>query len=329
VIIDVHSHALPASTLAEIERDPERFDAGFATEGDKRWLVVKGRRRGPIRPQWFDIEQRLSDMDQAGIDVQVLSPTPSLLSYWAEAAWAAEIAAAMNDGIAEMVRQSDRFWGIGQLPLQSPELSLRELDHIRELGLSGVEIGANVQEKELDDESLESVWERLGEWEMPVFIHPVNPTLIPRLEPYHLTNLIGNPLDTTIALSRLILSGVLSRHPGVRVYTAHAGGFIPYLYGRIDHAWGAREDTSSVIDVLPSSLLSRVYFDTIAHAEPPLRYLISSMGDDHVVVGTDYPADMSDANISRTLGNLGLSDEARERIEHGNAERLFAAPVPA
>ena len=323
MIIDVHSHVLPASTLAELERDPERFDAGFETIGDTRYLVVMGRRRGPVRDQWFDVERRLSDMDAAGIDIQVLSPSPSLLSYWAEPARAAETAAAMNQGVADMVAQTDRFWGIGQLPLQSTEHSLRELDHIRELGLLGVEVGANVEQKELDDESLEPVWAKLSEWEMPVFIHPVNPTLIPRLEPYHLTNLIGNPLDTTIAISRLILSGVLIRHPGVRFYLAHAGGFMPYLYGRIDHAFRAREDTSSVIDVLPSTLLERCWFDTIAHAEPPLRYLISSMGDERVVVGTDYPADMSDANISQTLGDIGLSTEARERIEHGNAERLF------
>jgi aminocarboxymuconate-semialdehyde decarboxylase len=324
LIVDVHSHVRPASTLAELERNPDRFDAGFDTGPDgTRYLVVKGRRRGPLRDQWFDVERRLSDMDAAGIDVQVLSPTPSLLSYWAEPSRAAEIAAAMNDGIADMVSQTDRFWGIGQLPLQSAELSLAELDHVLELGLSGIEVGANVESKELDDESLEPVWARLSELEMPVFVHPVNPTLIPRLEPYHLTNLIGNPLDTTIALSRLILSGVLIRHPGVRFYFAHAGGFMPYLYGRIDHAYRAREDTSSVIDVLPSSLLERCWFDTIAHAEPPLRYLISSMGDEHVVVGTDYPADMSDANISQTLADLGLSDEARARIEHENAERLF------
>ena len=194
---------------------------------------------------------------------------------------------------------------------------------MRELGLLGVMVGANVEEKELDDESLEPVWARLSELELAVFVHPINPTLIPRLEPYHLTNLIGNPLDTTIALSRLIFSGVLLRHPGIRFYFAHAGGFIPYLYGRIDHAWHAREDTSSVIDVLPSSLLPTVWFDTIAHAQPPLRYLIESMGDTNVVVGTDYDADMGDTHIANTLAELGLSDEARARIEHENAEQIF------
>jgi aminocarboxymuconate-semialdehyde decarboxylase len=222
-----------------------------------------------------------------------------------------------------MAAETDRFWAIGQLPLQSAELSLAEIEHVRELGLLGVEVGANVHATELDDESLEPVWARLSELELAVFVHPANPALLPRMEPFHLTNVIGNPLDTTIALSRLMLSGVLLRHPGIRFYFAHAGGFMPYLYGRIDHAYGAREDTSSAIDVLPSSLLSRVWFDTIAHAQPPLRYLIESMGDANVVVGTDYPADMSDPNIARTLGELGLAEDARERIEHENAERLF------
>jgi aminocarboxymuconate-semialdehyde decarboxylase len=323
MIIDVHSHVLPLSMIEALERNPEKYDAAVERHGEILSLVVKGRKRGDVEPEKYDAERRLAGIDAAGIDVQVLSPTPTFLSYWMEPAWAAEIAALINEGIAAMAAQSERFWAIGQLPLQSPDLSLQEIEHVRELGMLGVMLGANVEQKELDDESLEPVWARLSELELAVFVHPINPTLIPRLEPYHLTNLIGNPLDTTIALSRLILSGVLLRHPGIRFYFAHAGGFIPYLYGRIDHAYRAREDTSSVIDVLPSSLLSTVWFDTIAHAQPPLRYLIDSMGDTNVVVGTDYDADMGDTNIARTLGELGLSAESRARIEHENAERIF------
>jgi aminocarboxymuconate-semialdehyde decarboxylase len=149
------------------------------------------------------------------------------------------------------------------------------------------------------------------------------------MEPYHLTNLLGNPLDTSIALSRLILGGVLARHPDIRFYFAHGGGFVPYQFGRIDHAWRVRKDTSSVIDVLPSSFLSRVWFDTITHAEQSLRYLIETVGDTKVVVGTDYPADMGDMDIARTLDGLGLSDDVRRRVEHENAGQLFAQPVGA
>jgi aminocarboxymuconate-semialdehyde decarboxylase len=327
MVIDTHAHTLPPAMMEAIERNPERYDAHFEIDGDKRWLVMLGRRRGPIKPQWFDAERRLADMDETGIDLQVLSPFPPLLSYWAEAGWAGEIAALMNEGIAAMAAETDRFWGIGQLPLQSPEASLQEIDHVRQLGLLGVMIGANVEQTELDDEALEPVWARLNELQMTVFVHPINPTLIPRLEPYHLTNLIGNPLDTTIALSRLILSGVLIRHPNIRFYFAHAGGFIPYLYGRIDHAYNARDDTSSVINVLPSTLLKTVWFDTITHAEPPLHYLITSMTDTNVVIGTDYPADMSDPNILSKLTNLNLTPKTLTNIHHQNAERLFARTV--
>jgi aminocarboxymuconate-semialdehyde decarboxylase len=258
-------------------------------------------------------------MDAAGIDVQVLAPLPSLFFYWGDPGFSAEIAALTNESIAAMAREHDRFRALGQLPLQSTERTLAELDHVRELGLPGVEIGGNVVDRELDDESLEPVWARLDELELAVFVHPLNPALLPRMEPFHLTNLIGNPLDTTIALSRLILGGVLQRYPRIRFLFAHAGGFVPYLYGRIDHAWHAREDTRSKLDVLPSSFLSTVWFDTIAHAEPPLRYLIDSMGDDRVVVGTDHPADMSDQAFGAKLDVLALSPETRARIEHENA----------
>jgi aminocarboxymuconate-semialdehyde decarboxylase len=164
---------------------------------------------------------------------------------------------------------------------------------------------------------------------MTVFVHPTNSKAQPRMEPYHLTNCIGNLVDTSIALDRLILTGVLLRYPNIRFYFAHAGGFVPFQYGRVDHAWRVRQDTSSVIDVLPSSLLSSVWFDTITHAPGSLRYLIDAMGDERVVVGTDYPADMADAHIAETLGSIGLSDESRARVEHESAQRLFGQPVGA
>jgi aminocarboxymuconate-semialdehyde decarboxylase len=144
MIIDVHAHALPKSMLDAVEKDPDRFDAGFEEQGDKRWLVIKGRRRGPITPQWFDVERRLADMDDRGIGIQVLSPAPFLLSYWSEPEWAADIAHHINEGMAGMAEQTERFWALGQLPLQSAEHSLAEIEHLRELGLLGVMIGANV-----------------------------------------------------------------------------------------------------------------------------------------------------------------------------------------
>ena len=323
MIVDVHAHGVPPALMSELERDPGRFDAGFEERADGRYLVMNRRRFGPITTEWFDAERRLADMDTAGIDVQVLSLQPFLFCYWTEPGSAADIASHANEGFAAMAAETPRFWALGHLPLQSPELSLRELDHIAALGLPGVLIGANVEAMELDDPGLEPVWARLDELRMTVFVHPINPRVLPGMEPYHLTNLLGNPLDTSIALARLILSGVLGRYPAIRFFFAHGGGFIPFQYGRIDHAFRVREETSSVIDALPSSFLSGVWFDTVTHAEAPLRYLIDAMGDTQVVVGTDYPADMADNRIVATLAGLDLSGETRDRIEHENAERLF------
>ena len=313
--------------LEAVVRDPARYNASIERKGEAYSLAIRGRKLGDFGPEKWDAERRIAGLDAFGIDIQVLSPSPTFLSYAAEPDVAAEMAAVTNEGIAAFAAGSDRFWALGQLPLQSPEQSLSELDHVLELGLLGVEVGANVETKELDDESLEPVWARLDELKMTVFVHPINPTLLPRMKDYNLTSIIGNLLDTTIALNRLILSGVLERHPDIRFYFAHAGGFMPYGYGRIDHSWHEREDTSSVIDVLPSSFLSGVWFDTITHAKPSLHYLIDSMGDDRVVVGTDFPADMNDLEIATTIGELGLSDESRRRIEHENAERLFGRRV--
>jgi aminocarboxymuconate-semialdehyde decarboxylase len=312
-----------------LESDPARFGATIEEKDGIKTLIMNGRRRSSLNRERFDLDLRLTDMDKAGIEVQVLSPTPSFMVCRDDDSWAAELATLMNDGIAGMVAESPRFWGIGHLPLQSTELSLKELDHVRDLGLKGIMVGASVEGVDLDEERLEPVWARLNELEMTVFVHPTNPKFRERMEPYHLTNLLANPLDTSIALSRLMLGGVILRNPNIRFYFAHGGGFIPYQFGRIDHAFGVREDTSSVIDVLPSTLLKRVWFDTITHATPSLRYLIEIVGDTNVVVGTDYPADMGDMRIAEKLDALGLSDESRSRIEHENAEQLFAASTVA
>jgi aminocarboxymuconate-semialdehyde decarboxylase len=324
MIIDVHAHAMPASLIQVLKRNA---DETFTDENGVTWIKVKGFPRELEQSDYFDLERRLAAMDDAGIDIQVLSPRPFLLSYWNEPSWAAELTAHMNEGLAEMMRESDRLWALGSLPLQSTEHSLAELDHIDSLGLHGVEIGGNIDGKELDDESLEPVWQKLAELGLTVFIHPVNPEYLPRMRPYHLTNVVGNPLDTTLATCRLLLGGVLVRNPRLNFYLAHGGGYIPYLYGRIDHAWEERDDASATVDVLPSTLLDRLYFDTLTHSEPALRFLIESRGADHVVVGTDYPADMADTDVRGALGKFGLSEGEVSQIEHGNAMKLFAPRV--
>src|SRR3954451_106484 len=157
MVVDTHAHAVPRTMLDDLGREPQRFDATFEEKGGNRFVVMQGRQVGPIVPEWFDTERRLAAMDAAGIDVQVLSPLPSFFFYWGEPAWAAEIAALTNDSIAAMAKENDRFRALGQLPLQSTERTLAELDHVRELGLPGVEIGGNVAGRELDDESLDPV----------------------------------------------------------------------------------------------------------------------------------------------------------------------------
>jgi aminocarboxymuconate-semialdehyde decarboxylase len=316
---------MPESVASALERDPARFGSTVEIVDGEKWLFIQGRRYGRVNADDFDISRRLADMDSADIDVQVLSPRPFLLSYASDPQSGAELAAEMNEGLAALMRASDRIWAVGQLPLQSIELSLKELEHVRELGLCGIAIGGSIDGVELDDESLEPIWTRLDELDTTVFVHPLNKGFVPRMDAYQLSNIVGNPLDTSLGLSRLLLGGVLARHPRIRFYFAHGGGFMPYLFGRVDQLHRVREGATE--GDVPSSFLSGCYFDTLTYADKSLSYLVDLVGDDRVVVGTDYPADITDWKIAERLACLDLSNEARSRIEHENAERLFGKTV--
>jgi aminocarboxymuconate-semialdehyde decarboxylase len=161
------------------------------------------------------------------------------------------------------------------------------------------------------------------ELDVPFLLHPYYVGPKPQFQDFYMTNLIGNPLDTAIAASRLILSGALDRHPRLKVVLVHAGGFMPYQIGRLDHGYNVRSETHSVIQQPPSTYLSRFYFDTITHADLPLKFLIDLVGQDHVMIGTDLPFDMADTQFAKRLAFANLETGAAEALQSQNAIRVF------
>jgi aminocarboxymuconate-semialdehyde decarboxylase len=334
--VDVHAHLAPKGFLAEarkgaaggprIERSAEGHE--FIVFDEK---APVGYRRMRLMPQEYDHDARLREMDKAGIGMQIVSLTPPFFHYWVEPARGKDFCRMANEEIAALVRQRPyRFRGMATVPLQDPAAATEELAYARrELGLVGVEIGSNVNGRELDDPALHPFFARCAELRMPVLIHPIAVTGADRMTRYYLRNLIGNVVDTSIALAHLIFGGALQRWPDLVVIAAHAGGIIPYTRGRLDHGYRVRPECRSAIPKRPSAYLKRVYFDTIAHDRDALAYLVRWAGARRVLLGSDFPFDMADPDPVRTVHGLPrLSAADRAQILGRNALALFAAEAP-
>ncbi|HEY7678253.1 MAG TPA: amidohydrolase family protein [Candidatus Methylomirabilis sp.] len=335
--VDVHAHLAPQGFLAEarrgaaggprLERNAEGHE--FIVFDEK---APAGYRRMRLMPQEYDHDARLAEMDAGGIDVQVLSLTPPFFHYWADPARGKDFCRMANEEIGGLVRRHpDRFLGMATVPLQNPAAAAEELAYARRtLGLVGVEIGSHINGRELDDPALHPFFARCAELRMPVFIHPIVVAGADRMTRYYLRNLIGNLVDTSIALAHLIYGGAFVRWPGLVVIAAHAGGIIPYTVGRLDHGYRVRPECRAALPRRPSAYLRHVYFDTIAHDREALAYLVRRFGADRVVLGSDFPFDMADPNPVGTLRGLrGLSARDRRRILSGNARALFGGPARA
>jgi aminocarboxymuconate-semialdehyde decarboxylase len=240
----------------------------------------------------------------------------------------AELARSVNERLAEIVAQHpDRFVALGTVPLQDVSLAVSELTHcVKTLGMRGVEINPSVKGMDLTDTKLGlhkffAAVEKLG---VIIFMHPIGYTNGERLVDHYFSNIIGNPLETTVATSHLIFDGVMERHPKLKIVLPHAGGYLAHYWARMDHAYKARPDTKGQMKRKPSAYLERFYFDTITFDHGMLAHLIARFGADHVLLGTDYPYDMGMERPVEFIGGVkGLTAQERAAIEGGNAARLL------
>src|SRR5947207_5283146 len=327
--IDVHAHIIPESfvEVSPSEREEGVYNVRFTDETSGEVLyTARGRGSNFIAEQMYSTERRLADMRERGIDMHALSVPTSNLFYEMEAERALRVARATNNGFAALVSaHPDHFVALASVPLQTPEGAARELERaVRELGLRGVQIATNVNGSNLDDPSLAPFYAKVQELDVPVFIHPNNVLGTDRLRSYHLGNLIGNPTDDALAVASIIFGGVLKEFPRLKFYVAHGGGSCPFLRGRWEHGWRVRDDAKTRIDRPPSEYFRLFYFDSLTHSGPALKYLVDSVGPERVMLGSDYPYDMSDVDPVRAIASLPhLSDQQRELIYGGNAMRLF------
>lgn len=313
--IDVHAHYMPIEVLKN-----ETFKELFyiADEPSGSWMHVNGKRMGRLQEGLVNLERQIEDMNNVGINMRYLCLPPFAFNYehtncalWAET---------LNRGMSQAAGFCmDRLRYLATLPLLQMDRALQELERLAADPLCvGVQIATNIAGIELDDERLEPFWKAISENRMFVLVHPHYTVKTERFARYHLRNVIGNPLDTTIAAFALMTGDVLRRNPGAKVCLSHAGGYTPLAMSRFEHARKVRDEFNEI----NTSYLERsraLYYDTVLHDAEALRFLEQRVSYKNILLGTDYPFDMGDERPVDTINAIGLSREKTEYILWKNA----------
>lgn len=324
VTIDIHAHVgVPAAAeIAKPHLDLATVPLFQFANAETRALNQKQEAdiiaRSPLA-------NRIADLDAMGIDIQVVMPPPPQCYYTVPLDIAVKATRVLNDGIAEFVAlKPDRFVGLGSVPMTDAGEAVKELDRcMGPLGLKGVQILTNIAGRELSDPMFAPFWKRAEELGAFIVLHPLGFTQAERLQRFSFNNVIGNPLETTIALHYLIFDGVLERHPKLKILAVHGGGYLASYSGRIDHAWGARSDSHGQLSHPPTTYLKRIFFDTIVFTPHQLAELVRLYGANQIVMGTDYPFDMADYDPVGHVVDTGFDAAATALICGGNAQRLL------
>lgn len=316
-LVDVHNHVIPAEVLDLYRRAP----AYGVTISGATWA---GAHHVPftIGASFRDPAAKLAELDSYEIAAAVVSPPPALFHYEVSGDHAAVFCDTCNEGMAKFCAAAPRrlSW-LANLPMQDPPRAARAYRTAIGQGCVGAAIGTSIAGRRLDEPEFEDFWAAAEAAGRPVLMHPAFNTEHAGLVPYYLQNVIGNQLETTVAVERMICAGVLARHPGLRLVVLHGGGYLPYQAGRLAHASGVRPEIEiGAPDVWRA--FSQLYFDTITHDVAALRYLAERVGADHVVLGTDLPFDMALREPAAVLAK-GFGEEDRLRIGARNPAALF------
>jgi len=322
--IDIHTHILPQDWPDLRERYGyggfvrlDRYDSCRAR------MMIDGRCFREIEENTWSPSVRLADCDRTEVTTQVLSTVPVMFCYWAKPADCHDLSQLLNDHLAGVVREHPgRFIGLGTLPMQAPDLAMRELERcMKELGFHGVQIGTHVNGRNLDDAALFPVFELAERLGAAVFVHPWDMVGKERMSKYWLGWLVGMPAETAMAICSMIFGGVLERLPRLRVGFAHGGGAFAGTYGRIEHGFRARPDLCAVDNPHgPSRYLGRFYVDSLVHDEATLRLLMGLVGVERIAVGSDYPFPLGEDRPGQLIESLpDLPADAKDRMLFGTA----------
>lgn len=323
--IDVHTHVVP-----------EHFPAYAGKAADAAWpsmvpahachrhVMLSGKVYRTVSDRCWDAGARIADMEAQQVTRQVLSPMPELLSYWLDPDDGAALARYLNEQIAGMVaREPDRFFGLGTVPLQDVDRAIRELEFaVRELKLSGVEIGTNVNGIVIGDARLEPFFAAAEALGTALFVHPLRPAGMERLVgPKNLEQILAFPGETGLAAASLLTAGTLARHPKLRIALSHGGGTLASLLPRLQHGWATFAEVRDKLVEAPADGARRLYVDSLVYDAATLRALLDRFGATQVLLGSDFPFAIAEKQPVARVDALALDEQARRLVLQANAER--------
>lgn len=320
--LDIHTHIIPEKMpnwtkkfgYGEFIHLEERNCKACMMKGDKVFRQVD--------QNTFDATVRMNECDHTGVNQQVLSTIPVLFNYWAKAEDGLETSRFFNDHIAATVADHpDRFIGIGTVPLQNVDLAIKEMERcVKVLNMPGLEIGTNVNGKNLSEPEFLPFFEAAEKLGCALFIHPWEMMGEKDITKYWLPWLVGMPAETTRAICSLIFGGVLEKFPGLRIAFAHGGGSFPYTLGRIEHGFNVRPDLVQVDNSInPREYLDKFWVDSLVHDADAFHFLLKSMGSDKICLGSDYPFPLGEHHPGELIESLNLAKEIEEKLLYKNA----------
>jgi aminocarboxymuconate-semialdehyde decarboxylase len=329
LIIDVHTHFVPENLPVMAGRpggDRWPVTKCVCGQAHHKHLMISGKNFRTITDQCWSPERRITDMDHENVGIQVLSPMPELLSYWFNPEDTLEFSRHINFQLSEFISESpERFWGLGMVPLQNPELAANEIKLLKyNFGLLGVEVGTNINGKSIGDPYFDPFFAEAESEGIAIFIHALHPLGNERIVgPNFLSALIGFPTENALAVASLITGGTLEKFPNLKVFVSHGGGTISTMLSRLNHGWEMMEDFRKICPQPPSEYAKKIFYDTLVYDVHTLTYLIDVLGPSQLMIGSDYPFIIREKFPGHWLDDLNISQELKDDISSNNAKRLF------
>jgi len=320
--IDIHTHILPQN----IPDFNSKFGYGgfISLEHHKPCcarMMIGDKFFREVEENLWDPATRIKECDHHQVNVQVISTVPVMFSYWAKASDCLEVSKFLNDHIAGIVNlYPKRFIGLGTIPMQDPDLAIRELERCRKSGLAGIQIGSHVNDWNLNAPELFPVFEACEKMGMSIFVHPWDMMGTDKMQRYWLPWLVGMPAETSLAICSMIFGGIFEKLPRLRVAFAHGGGSFPATIGRIQHGFDCRPDLVAVDNnVPPRSYLGKFYIDSLVHDPLMLDYIIKLVGPGRVALGSDYPFPLGENQPGTLIRSMPYAEEVKESLLSGSA----------